>query len=75
MVEELSSGSCVAMEVVAKQSNVNTAIEFRKLVGPPDPVSVVFLNNVSNIVALRSLYKVYNNIIFCFCRKMHQVIF
>ncbi|XP_034831451.1 nucleoside diphosphate kinase homolog 7 isoform X1 [Maniola hyperantus] len=37
MVEELSSGRCVAMEVVAKDKNVNTAVEFRKLVGPSDP--------------------------------------
>ncbi|CAH2102387.1 unnamed protein product [Euphydryas editha] len=37
MVEELSSGPCVAMEIVAKDKNVNTAIEFRKLVGPSDP--------------------------------------
>lgn len=39
MVEELASGPCVAMEIVAKDKNVNTAIEFRKLVGPSDPVS------------------------------------
>ncbi|XP_004930122.1 nucleoside diphosphate kinase 7 isoform X2 [Bombyx mori] len=37
MVEELSSGPCVAMEIVAKNKNVNTAVEFRKLVGPSDP--------------------------------------
>ncbi|GBP40003.1 Nucleoside diphosphate kinase 7 [Eumeta japonica] len=37
MVEELSSGACIAMEVTAKDKNVNSAIEFRKLVGPPDP--------------------------------------
>lgn len=37
MVEELSSGPCVAMEIVAKDKNVNTAVEFRKLVGPADP--------------------------------------
>ncbi|KAL4712712.1 hypothetical protein ACJJTC_008009 [Scirpophaga incertulas] len=37
MVEELSSGSCVAMEIVAKEKNINTAVEFRKLVGPSDP--------------------------------------
>lgn len=41
MVEELSSGPCVAMEIVAKNKNVNTAVEFRKLVGPSDPVSTV----------------------------------
>ncbi|XP_046966392.1 nucleoside diphosphate kinase 7 isoform X2 [Vanessa cardui] len=37
MVEELSSGPCIAMEIVAKDKNVNTAVEFRKLVGPSDP--------------------------------------
>ncbi|XP_026759040.2 nucleoside diphosphate kinase 7-like [Galleria mellonella] len=37
MVEELSSGPCVAMEIVAKDKSVNTAVEFRKLVGPSDP--------------------------------------
>ncbi|CAK1602172.1 unnamed protein product [Parnassius mnemosyne] len=37
MVEELSSGPCVAMEIVAKDKNVHTAVEFRKLVGPSDP--------------------------------------
>ncbi|XP_075975151.1 nucleoside diphosphate kinase homolog 7-like [Anticarsia gemmatalis] len=37
MVEELASGPCVAMEIVAKDKNVNTAVEFRKLVGPADP--------------------------------------
>ncbi|CAG4954688.1 unnamed protein product [Colias eurytheme] len=37
MVEELASGPCVAMEIVAKDKNLNTAVEFRKLVGPSDP--------------------------------------
>ncbi|XP_045486062.1 nucleoside diphosphate kinase 7 isoform X2 [Pieris rapae] len=37
MVEELSSGPCIAMEIVAKDKRTNTAIEFRKLVGPSDP--------------------------------------
>ncbi|XP_030027568.2 nucleoside diphosphate kinase 7 [Manduca sexta] len=37
MVEELSSGPCVAMEIVAKDKSLNTAVEFRKLVGPSDP--------------------------------------
>ncbi|CAH0766485.1 unnamed protein product [Diatraea saccharalis] len=37
MVEELASGPCVAMEIVAKDKSVTTAIEFRKLVGPSDP--------------------------------------
>ncbi|XP_023934059.2 nucleoside diphosphate kinase 7 isoform X2 [Bicyclus anynana] len=37
MVEELASGPCVAMELVAKDKNLNTAVEFRKLVGPVDP--------------------------------------
>ncbi|CAH0405301.1 unnamed protein product [Chilo suppressalis] len=37
MVEELSSGPCVAMEIVAKDKTVTTAVEFRKLVGPSDP--------------------------------------
>ncbi|XP_041974966.1 nucleoside diphosphate kinase 7 [Aricia agestis] len=37
MVDELASGPCVAMEIVAKDKNVNTAVEFRKLVGPSDP--------------------------------------
>ncbi|XP_039757253.1 nucleoside diphosphate kinase 7 [Pararge aegeria] len=37
MVEELASGPCVAMELVAKDKNLNTAVEFRKLVGPTDP--------------------------------------
>ncbi|KAJ8735668.1 hypothetical protein PYW07_007288 [Mythimna separata] len=37
MVEELSSGPCVAMEVVSKDKSLNTAVEFRKLVGPTDP--------------------------------------
>lgn len=37
MVEELSSGPCVAMEIVSKDKSVNTAVEFRKLVGPADP--------------------------------------
>ncbi|PZC75173.1 nucleoside diphosphate kinase 7 [Helicoverpa armigera] len=37
MVEELSSGPCVAMEIVAKDKTVNSAVEFRKLVGPADP--------------------------------------
>ncbi|CAB3240852.1 unnamed protein product [Arctia plantaginis] len=37
MVEELSSGSCVAMEIVAKDKTLNSAVEFRKLVGPADP--------------------------------------
>lgn len=39
MVEELASGPCVAMEIVAKDKSLNTAVEFRKLVGPSDPVS------------------------------------
>lgn len=39
MVEELASGPCVAMEIVAKDKSVVTAVEFRKLVGPTDPVS------------------------------------
>lgn len=38
MVEELSSGPCVAMEIVSKDKTQNTAVEFRKLVGPSDPV-------------------------------------
>ncbi|XP_028178211.1 nucleoside diphosphate kinase 7 [Ostrinia nubilalis] len=37
MVEELSSGPCVAMEIVSKDRTLNTAVEFRKLVGPSDP--------------------------------------
>ncbi|CAK1540107.1 unnamed protein product [Leptosia nina] len=37
MVEELASGPCIAMEIVAKDKNVNTAVDFRKLVGPSDP--------------------------------------
>ncbi|XP_068626751.1 nucleoside diphosphate kinase homolog 7-like isoform X2 [Battus philenor] len=37
MVEELASGPCVAMEIVAKDKSLNTAVEFRKLVGPADP--------------------------------------
>ncbi|XP_063395284.1 nucleoside diphosphate kinase 7 [Cydia fagiglandana] len=37
MMEELSSGACVAMELQAKDKSVNTAVEFRKLVGPSDP--------------------------------------
>ncbi|KAJ0182446.1 hypothetical protein K1T71_001815 [Dendrolimus kikuchii] len=37
MVEELSSGTCVAMEITAKDKGINTAVEFRKLVGPSDP--------------------------------------
>ncbi|KAL0901415.1 hypothetical protein ABMA27_006682 [Loxostege sticticalis] len=37
MVEELSSGPCVAMEIVSKDKTQNTAVEFRKLVGPSDP--------------------------------------
>ncbi|XP_072940663.1 nucleoside diphosphate kinase homolog 7 [Epargyreus clarus] len=37
MVDELSSGPCIAMEIVAKDKNLNTAVEFRKLVGPSDP--------------------------------------
>ncbi|CAG9135190.1 unnamed protein product [Plutella xylostella] len=37
MVEELASGPCVAMEIVAKDKSVNTAVEFRKMVGPTDP--------------------------------------
>ncbi|CAH4031241.1 nucleoside diphosphate kinase 7 isoform X1 [Pieris brassicae] len=37
MVEELASGSCIAMEIVAKDKRTNTAVEFRKLVGPSDP--------------------------------------
>ncbi|CAH0592560.1 unnamed protein product [Chrysodeixis includens] len=37
MVEELASGACVAMEIVSKDKTVNTAVEFRKLVGPADP--------------------------------------
>lgn len=40
-MEELSSGPCVAMEIVAKDSSHNTAVEFRKLVGPSDPVSSI----------------------------------
>ncbi|XP_050342282.1 nucleoside diphosphate kinase 7 [Nymphalis io] len=43
MVEELSSGPCVAMEIVAKDKNVNTVVEFRKLVGPSDPEIARFL--------------------------------
>lgn len=39
MVEELASGACVAMEIVSKDKTLNTAVEFRKLVGPADPVS------------------------------------
>lgn len=42
MVEELSSGPCVAMEIVAKDKSHNTAVEFRKLVGPSDPVRFHF---------------------------------
>ncbi|CAH2050548.1 unnamed protein product, partial [Iphiclides podalirius] len=38
MVEELSSGPCVAMEIVSKDKSLNTAVEFRKLVGPVDPI-------------------------------------
>lgn len=42
MVEELSSGNCIAMEIVAKDKTLNSAVEFRKLVGPADPVSLPF---------------------------------
>ncbi|KAI5635583.1 nucleoside diphosphate kinase domain-containing protein [Phthorimaea operculella] len=37
MVEELASGACVAMELVAKDKSVSSAVEFRKWVGPADP--------------------------------------
>ncbi|KAJ2947961.1 hypothetical protein O0L34_g9753 [Tuta absoluta] len=37
MVEELASGACVAMELVAKDKSVSSAVEFRKAVGPADP--------------------------------------
>ncbi|XP_013194167.1 nucleoside diphosphate kinase 7 [Amyelois transitella] len=37
MVEELSSGPCVAMEIVCRDKSLNTAVEFRKIVGPSDP--------------------------------------
>ncbi|XP_049879388.1 nucleoside diphosphate kinase 7 [Pectinophora gossypiella] len=37
MVDELASGACVAMEIVAKDRTLNSAVEFRKLVGPTDP--------------------------------------
>lgn len=40
MVEELSSGPCVAMELVVKDKTKNTAVEFRKIVGPCDPVNI-----------------------------------
>lgn len=43
MVEELSSGPCIAMELVAKDKTKNTAVEFRKIVGPCDPVSRYYL--------------------------------
>lgn len=52
MVEELSSGPCVAMEIVAKDKNVNTAIEFRKLVGPSDPVSCFFHRKINQFLIL-----------------------
>lgn len=38
MVEELASGPCVAMELQIQNKKLNTAVEFRKLVGPSDPV-------------------------------------
>lgn len=46
MVEELSSGACVAMELVVKDKTKNTAVEFRKIVGPCDPVNIetLFVN-------------------------------
>lgn len=37
MVTEMTSGPCVAMEIVAP-GEVNTPVEFRKLIGPADPV-------------------------------------
>ncbi|XP_073957740.1 nucleoside diphosphate kinase homolog 7 [Choristoneura fumiferana] len=37
MVEELASGPCVAMELQIQNKTLNTAVEFRKLVGPSDP--------------------------------------
>lgn len=40
MIAELISGPCVAMEIVGPQ-DVNTPVEFRKLVGPIDPVSIL----------------------------------
>lgn len=39
MIDELSSGACVAMEIVVKDPTKHSAVEFRKLVGPSDPVS------------------------------------
>lgn len=50
MVEELSSGPCVAMEIVAKDKTLNTAVEFRKLVGPADPVSYIYIIIIYYIV-------------------------
>lgn len=43
MVKQLSSGPCVAMEIKSSQENCNVAVEFRKFVGPADPVSVTIL--------------------------------
>lgn len=40
MVEELSSGPCVAMELVVRDKQKNSAVEFRKIVGPCDPVNI-----------------------------------
>lgn len=50
MVEELSSGPCIAMEIVAKDKRINTAVEFRKLVGPSDPVSDFFHFSINSKV-------------------------
>lgn len=38
LVLELSNGPCVALEVSAKEQNIDTHSAFRKLCGPMDPV-------------------------------------
>lgn len=42
MVLELANGPCIALEIVSKNSELNTYTEFRKLCGPIDPVSFFF---------------------------------
>lgn len=39
MILQLSNGPCVAMEIVAKDSNTSSYPAFRNLCGPVDPVS------------------------------------
>lgn len=43
MVAELQSGACVAMEITHQDDSIDVPNEFRKLVGPMDPVSVYLL--------------------------------